>query len=91
MCIRGDLQIKLWQNRLGFIWLRLTPTKRKGMERGPRIGIGIRICCQQPLQIMIFLNPTLYRCSDVIRQAIETQLRFRMGMFMHDVDQFLKE
>src|SRR6266705_5372585 len=39
-------------HRLGFIWLVLMPSILKGMDSGPRMGIGTCMCCQQPLQIV---------------------------------------
>jgi hypothetical protein len=41
-------------HRLGFIWLILIPHSLKGRERGPRIGMGMRMCCQHPTQMRDF-------------------------------------
>jgi hypothetical protein len=37
---------------LGCMRLTLTPSSRSGIAKGPRMGTGICMCCQQPLQIM---------------------------------------
>src|SRR5947209_3219422 len=39
-------------HRFGFIRLILMPSSLNGMDSGPRMGIGICICCQHPLQII---------------------------------------
>jgi hypothetical protein len=37
---------------LGFMGLGRTPKTLNGIDRSPRKGIGTRICCQQPLQMI---------------------------------------
>src|ERR1043166_4955273 len=39
-------------HRFGFIRLILMPSSLNGIDNGPRMGIGICICCQHPLQII---------------------------------------
>src|ERR1700759_5684510 len=45
---------------LGFIRLGRMPKARNGTDNTPRNGIGICICCQQPLQIVAVCN--VMRC-----------------------------
>jgi hypothetical protein len=37
----------------GFMRLGRTPKARKGSEATPRKGIGMRMFCQQPMQIVV--------------------------------------
>src|ERR1051325_1428833 len=53
-------------HRFGFIRLILTPSSLKGIDNGPRMGIGICICCQHPLQIIdseIAISPS---CQEML-------------------------
>jgi hypothetical protein len=39
-------------HRFGFIRLILMPSSLNGIDSGPRMGIGMCMCCQHPLQII---------------------------------------
>src|SRR5688572_29010990 len=55
ICLRRLTRVNIVSqmlHRLGFMRLIFTPSIRSGIESGPRIGMGMLMCCQHPLQIV---------------------------------------